>query len=177
MASRRIREFLLGAGVAFGFICHDPAVATQETAESSRMDAHYMAKPVIVRLDRRLAMAVIPATARLDLRMMRYETASRVARLAKESEFRHLFEGCQIGAEPPFGNLFGMPTFVDRDLADEECIAFIAGTHTDVFVIRYSDYARLVRPRILDIAAQPKCKTKRRPAECDGPMLDHVGVD
>jgi Ala-tRNA(Pro) deacylase len=177
MATRRIRDFLNGAGVDFRSIYHDRAFTTQDVAELSHVPGRYMAKTIIVQLDGRMVMAVVPATALLNLGKLIVQSGSHSARLAEESEFRNLFDGCQTGAVPPFGNLFGMPTFVDRRFEREEHIAFNAGTHTDVFVIRYSDYARLVRPLIVDIAGEINPRAERHQVQCDGPILHHAGAD
>jgi Aminoacyl-tRNA editing domain len=107
-----------------------------------------------MRLDGRLAIVVVPATSRVDLDKLRRATGAANVRLAEEAEFREEFDACQVGTVPPFGNLFGTETFVDHQLAREEHIAFNAGTHTDVFVVRFPDFVRLVQPRLIDVAAE-----------------------
>jgi Ala-tRNA(Pro) deacylase len=160
-----------------------------------------MAKTVVVVLDGRLAIVAVPATRLVDLDKLRRETGASDARLAEESEFKDQFEGCQVGTEPPFGVLFGLETLIDRELVAEENIAFSAGTHTDVYVLRTSDYIRLVRPRIIDVAiltgndasgekAKRSSKARRRAladefaeadeqlqAQCDCPITHHLGAD
>jgi Ala-tRNA(Pro) deacylase len=152
MATRRIRDFLCGNKVAFGLINHRCAYTAQEVAQRSRIPGHAMAKSVIVVLDGRLTIVAVPATRLVDLGKLRLETGASDARLAEESEFKDEFEGCQMGTVPPFGVLFGMETLVDRELVQEEHVAFNAGTHTDVYVVRTSDFLRVVRPRIVDVA-------------------------
>lgn len=105
-----------------------------------------MAKTVIVKIDGQLAMAVVSATKDVYIELLRRQTASLEVKLAHESEFADRFQGCQIGAAPPFGNLFGMETFLDRDLARSTEFAFPAGTHTDVIVMPTADYLRLAQP-------------------------------
>jgi Ala-tRNA(Pro) deacylase len=152
MATKRIRDFISGSKVSFGLINHRCAYTAQEVAETSRIPGRVLAKTVVVVLDGRLAIVAVPATRLVDLDKLRRETGASHVRLAEESEFRDAFEGCQVGTEPPFGNLFGMDTLVDRELVQEEHIAFNAGTHTDVYVVRTPDYIRLVGPRIIDTA-------------------------
>src|SRR5690606_21159845 len=105
---------------------------SQETAASAHVPGRELAKTVIVRLDGRLAMAVLPATERLDLELLRTETGAAEARLADEDEFRGRFSECELGAMPPFGNLFDMDVYVENALEDDERIAFNAGTHSEI---------------------------------------------
>jgi Ala-tRNA(Pro) deacylase len=177
MATRRIREFLNDGGVSFGTINHPRVFTTQEVAQASNVPGKYMAKSVVVRMDGRLAIAVVPATVRLDLNKLKVQSGARVVRLAEESEFRNQFEGCQTGAAPPFGNLFGMKTFLDRHLLNEGHIAFNAGTHTDIFMIRFSDYFRLVRPLVVDIAVDSNPRVEQHQMQCGCTMLHHAGSD
>ena len=69
--------------------------------------------------------------------------------LASEEEFKGRFPDCEVGAMPPFGNLYEMETFVDESLAEDPEIAFNAGTHTELIRMAFSDFRRLVKPRIL----------------------------
>ncbi len=155
MATRRIREFLIGNKIPYGSINHTCAYTAQEVAESSHVPGRCMAKVVVVWLDGKLAIVVVPATKVVDLAKLRRETGARDARLADEDDFRDRFSGCQVGTVPPFGNLFGLETIVDRQLTDGEQFAFNAGTHRDILVVQYADYSRLVKPRIVNVAAEP----------------------
>ena len=158
MATRRIREYLDGSGVRYLTVGHQPEYTAQEVAQSVRVPGRQMAKTVVVWVDDRLAMVVVPATKDVNLDLLRRETAARDVRLAEEAEFADRFNECQLGAVPPFGNLFGMETFLDRAMVNEEKIAFTAGTHTDVIVMRLVDYTRLVRPlpvRVATAVARP----------------------
>jgi len=155
MATRRIREYLAGCKIPFISITHCCAYTAQEIAESARVPGRYMAKVVVVWLDDQMAIVVVPATHVVDLIRLRRETGAEEARVAEEAEFRDRFIDCQIGTMPPFGNLFGIETLVDRRLSTARQFAFNAGTHRDVDVIDYADYARLARPRIVDVAVTP----------------------
>jgi Ala-tRNA(Pro) deacylase len=122
-----------------------------------------MAKTVIVWINNDLALAVIPASKKLNLDALRAESGIANVRLAKESEFANFFTSCQPGAVPPFGNLFGIRTFVDIGMALQDFLVFTAGTHTDVVSMRFSDYARLVKPLMVHIAVSPKSEPKPAP--------------
>jgi Ala-tRNA(Pro) deacylase len=152
MATRRIREYLDGNGARYVVIAHSPAYAAQEVAASAHVPGRSMAKVVVAVLDGRLALAVVPATRDVDFEALREATNSANARIADESEFADYFEGCKLGAIPPFGNLFGVETFVALSLARHPQIAFNAGTHTDVIVMNTEDYLRLAQPTLLHIA-------------------------
>lgn len=153
MATRRIREFLDGGDAEYVIISHSPAYTAQEVAESAHIPGRDVAKTVVVEIDGRLALAVVPATRHVDLYRLCAAAGAEEVRLADESDFADRFEGCQLGAVPPFGNLFGMETYVDRSLARERYIAFSAGSHTELIATRFGDYRRLARPKLVQIAA------------------------
>src|SRR5438552_19072024 len=98
-------------------------------------------------------MAVRPADHQVDLKKLRKSTG-KAASLDTEREFKSLFTDCALGAMPPFGNLYGVPTYVDKSLSQEEYIVFEAGTHTDAIKLRYRDYEKIVKPRIEDLAVK-----------------------
>jgi Ala-tRNA(Pro) deacylase len=155
MATRRIREFLDGSGVRYISISHSLAYTAQEIAESVHVPGDEMAKTVIVWIDNRLVMAVVPATKDVSVELLRRETGSQHVHLADEADFADRFLGCQLGTVPPFGILFGMETYIDRCMSRQEHIAFNAGTHTDVIVMRSDDYQRLATPFPVRIAVEP----------------------
>ncbi len=154
MATRRIKEFLEGNKVKYVLVSHSPAYSSQEVAASVHMPGKQLAKTVIVKLDGRLAMAVVPATRDVEMSHLRRASGVTFAELAATSDFVERFEGCQLGSMPPFGNLFGMETYVEKDLAKEEYIAFNAGTHTDAIIMPFVDYRRLAKPKLEQIATQ-----------------------
>ena len=160
MATRRIREFLDGNKVKYAMISHSPAFTAAEVAASAHIPGRDVAKTVIVNVDGALAMAVVSANREVDMLALRAAAGASFAGLADEAEFATRFEGCQLGAMPPFGNLFGMDTYVDRDLAKEEYIAFNAGTHTDVIAMKFGDYRRVAHPKVVRIGTTPAPTTE-----------------
>ena len=152
MSIRRIQEFLDGNHVRYAVICHSPAYTASEVAESVHIRGRTFAKVVIVAIDGRLALAVVPATCEVDLSSLQDLTGVHDVRLAGETEFADRFQGCKLGTVPPFGNLFGVDTYVDRSLMKEEYIAFNAGTHAEMLQMAYADFDRLVRPAVVSVA-------------------------
>ena len=159
MATRRIREFLDGNKVKYVVICHSPAYTAAEVAASAHIPGRDLAKTVIVDIDGTLAMAVVPASREVDMAVLRAAAGASRVGLAEEADFAHRFEGCKLGAMPPFGNVFGMDTYVDRDLAKEEYIAFNAGTHTDLIAMKFNDYRRVAHPKLARIATTQEAST------------------
>jgi Ala-tRNA(Pro) deacylase len=149
MPVRKLKEFLDRSGVKYVSITHSPAFTSQEVAESAHVKGRDFAKTVIVDLDGQLAMAVLPANRKIVLQDLRDVTGSDRARFASEEQFRELFPECEVGAMPPFGNLYGMEVFAADSLAQEAEIAFNAGSHTEVILLSYADFARLVKPHVL----------------------------
>jgi Ala-tRNA(Pro) deacylase len=149
MPANKVREFLDSRGVKYVSIRHSPAFTAAEVAQSAHVSGRDFAKTIVVHTESGMAMVVLPASRRIVLTDLREMLSAGHVRLASEAEFRDLFPDCEVGAMPPFGNLYGLPVYVAESLADEEEIAFNAGTHTDVIKMRYVDFEALVRPEVL----------------------------
>lgn len=147
----KLRRHLDDHGVRYETLTHPPAFTAQEIAALQHVKGRDFAKVVMAETAGGPVMVVLPATRRLDvLKLARVLRSDRPVRLAHEGEFAHLFAPCEPGAMPPFGNLFGVPVYVDRSLAAEETIVFQAGTHADTVRMRYADFAALVQPTVDD---------------------------
>jgi Ala-tRNA(Pro) deacylase len=147
-------EAYLGAnGVPFEVQRHPLAYTAHEVAASEHVLSTQMAKVVMVVADSVLAMLVVPSSCKVDQAATAATLDVQDVRLAAESEFQHSFPDCEVGAMPPFGNLYGIPVYVDRALADEETIVFNAGTHTETISLKYADFERLVKPVVGELTA------------------------
>lgn len=153
MPVERLRNFLDQNRIKYVVITHSPAYTASEIARSAHISGKQMAKTVMVKLDGRLAMAVLPASELVDLDLLADAAFAQRAEIAEEWEFRDLFPDCEIGGMPPFGNLYGLDVYVADSLAEDDEIAFNAGVYTELVQMDYPDYARLVKPRILRFGA------------------------
>ncbi|MEW6156394.1 MAG: YbaK/EbsC family protein [Verrucomicrobiota bacterium] len=149
MPAKKLKEFLDSNDVKYVSIIHSPAFTAQEIAASAHIPGKQLAKTVIVDLDGKKAMAVLPANRKVVLQDLRDVTGSDNVRFATEQEFKQLFPDCETGAMPPFGNLYGMDVYVAPALTEDEEIAFNAGTHTELIKMTYQDFEKLVHPRVL----------------------------
>jgi len=154
MPVQALKNFLDQNGVKYVVISHSPAFTAQEIAARAHIPGKELAKTVIVKIDDRLAMAVLPASQKVDLQELQQAIGSGRIEIAKEEAFRSRFPGCDLGAMPPFGNLYGMDVYVADNLVEDEEIAFNAGSFTELIKLAYSDFERLVRPRVLHFAAR-----------------------
>lgn len=152
MNPTRLHDYLHKQHVPFEIIPHARAITARETAAMAHVRDDMLAKTVMVKLDGRLTMAVLPATRRVHLERLRKLTGADSAELATEDEFRDRFPDCEIGAMPPFGNLYGMEVFVDEELALGDSIVFNDGTHTDLVRMPYDDFERLVDPIMANLS-------------------------
>jgi len=147
----KLQRYLDEHHVRYELLSHPPAFTAQEVAALQHVKGREFAKVVMAETRNGAVMVVLPATRRLDLLKLRAALKTdQPPRLAHEDEFAHLFAPCEPGAMPPFGNLFGVPVYVDRSLAADEAIVFQAGTHADTVRMRYADFARLVQPIVAD---------------------------
>jgi Ala-tRNA(Pro) deacylase len=153
MPSQKIKKFLDEEKVKYVSITHSPAYTAQEVAQSAHVPGRIMAKTVIVDMDGEMAMVVLPATRKIVLQDLREITGSDRLKLATEDAFRQKFPDCETGAMPPFGNLYGMEVYAAETLGESGEIAFNAGTHTEVIKMPYSDFERLVDPKVMSFTA------------------------
>ena len=150
MPASKMREFLDSRGVRYVSIKHSPAFTAQEVAASAHVSGRDFAKTVIVVVDGHMAMVVLPAGRRIVLSDLRELLEKPNLRLATEVEFREAFPDCEVGAMPPFGNLYDMPVYVASALAEQPEIAFNAGSHVEVVKMAFDDFVEAVRPIVLD---------------------------
>jgi len=148
MPNEKLKQFLDESQVKYVSINHSPAFTAQEIAASAHIPGKELAKTVIVDLDGRMAMAVLPASFQVDLEAVKDLAGAQEIRLATEEQFKNLFPGCEPGAMPPFGNLYDMPVFAAETLAEDDEIVFNAGSHTELVRLAYADFARLVEPKV-----------------------------
>jgi Ala-tRNA(Pro) deacylase len=150
----RMEEYLRENDVAFEVETHAQAFTMQEVAAALHVPGNQVAKVVIICADDRKVMLVLPAPYRMNIDLVRDMVGARKARLAKEEEFADLFPDCATGAMPPFGNLYGVPVYVDRSMGEEPDMVFRVGTHRETMKIAYEDFVRLGQPVVGDFAWQ-----------------------
>ena len=150
--NNRLREFLEKQKIPYQREVHRTAYTAQEVAAEEHIPGKIMAKTVVVKADNRFVLAVLPASVRTDLEKLKAGLGAQEVRLATEFEFTGLFPDCEVGAMPPFGNLYGISVYVDTSLAKDEEIVFNAGTHEDTIRMKYADFARVAQPQVLDFA-------------------------
>jgi Ala-tRNA(Pro) deacylase len=134
--SRQLIDCLNQNNVEYEILHHSEAVTAQRIAEAEHIKGRHHAKVVIMKAGDQHLMLVLPADHYVD----------------HENEFKSFFPDCVIGAMPPFGNLYGLPTYVDKSLSEQEYIVFEAGTHTDAIMMNYRDYENIVKPKVADLA-------------------------
>ncbi len=156
MAVKKLKEFLDENNVRYITVSHSPAYTAQEIAAKTHLPGKEIAKTVLVKVDGKLAMAVLPGSFKINFENLKKVLGSDNVRLADEHEFIDKFPDCEVGAMPPFGNLYGIDVFVANSLAEDEEIAFNACSHSQLIKMSYSDYEKLVNPIRLDFAFQSK---------------------
>jgi len=153
MPLSKLREFLDQHNVKYLVISHSVAYTAQGIAALTHTPGQELAKTVMVMVDGRLAMAVVPASYRVDLIKLKRHLRADSVELASEAEFRDQFSDCETGAMPPFGNLYGMDVFVDDSLASDKEIAFNAGSHRELVRMSFADFRDLVGPTLIPLTS------------------------
>ncbi len=151
--SARLKSYLDENKVPYTLMSHSPAYTAQAAAATLHVPGKELAKSVVITAGEQTALAVLPASFHVNLKKLG-ELLGKPARLSSEQEFISLFPDCELGAMPPFGQLYNLPVYVDRSLEADEEIVFNAGTHRDAMRMKYADFKRLAQPRVADFAAK-----------------------
>lgn len=151
MSSKKLAEYLTSNHVQYKMIPHSEAYTASETSQVAHVSPRNLAKTVIVRTPEKMIMVVVESDHQLDLKKLRKAIHESHLDIAKETEFTDEFPDCEMGAMPPFGNLYGMEVFVSDVLAKDDRIAFNAGSHTELFEISFEDFKKLTKPKIIQV--------------------------
>ncbi len=149
MLSTRLKEYLDSHQVKYATISHTPAYTAGEIAAEAHISGKELAKTVMVKLDGKLAMAVLPADRKIEFQLLKEATGAGQVELAHEQEFKDQFPDCEVGAMPPFGNLYDMDVYVEEALSWDDVIGFNAGTHSEIVKLAYKDFENLVHPKVV----------------------------
>jgi Ala-tRNA(Pro) deacylase len=156
MPSQRLMDYLDQHSIKYTTMRHSLAYTAQEIAAASHIPGKIFAKTVMINVKGKLAMAVLPASYKIDFDQLKKAIGCDSVRLAHEKEFLNLFPDCEVGAMPPFGNLYGMDVYVAQSIADETEIAFNSCTHSELLQMKYIDFEELVKPKVIKFSFQSK---------------------
>ena len=151
MPVEKLKQFLDSKKIKYVMISHSPAYTAQGIAATAHIPGKELAKSVMVKLDGEMAVAVVPAPRKVNFEQLKAASKASTAELATEQEFSNLFPDCEVGAMPPFGNLYGMDIYADDALAEDDEIAFNAGSHTELMRLAFGDFQRLAEPKMAKI--------------------------
>lgn len=147
-------DFLDKSGVKYEVTEHQPTFTAQNLAAVEHEPGKFVAKPVIIKADGKYVMCVLSASSKIDLKTLNNQLGTKSAELATEEEIAEIFKDCDVGAEPPFGNLYDLETVIDKDLEKDDHIMFQAGSHEKAIRMSMADYQKLVNPKVLKFSYQ-----------------------
>lgn len=148
----RVTEFLDESAVSYEVTKHIPTFTAQQMAAAEHEPGKYVAKPVIVKADGKYMMCVLAACSKIDLGALKKQLGAKHVELALEKEIGEIFNDCDLGAEPPFGNLYDLPVIMDKAMEKDDHIIFQAGSHEEAIRISMNDYRKLVKPKVLEFS-------------------------
>lgn len=154
MPLNRLTEYLDEHDKQYVVVTHSKAYTAPEVAASAHIPGKNMAKAIITKIDDDIKMVVLPSTHDVDFDQIKNTLKADEVKLASEDEFEDLFPDCELGAMPPFGNLYDMDTLVEKSLSEDEEIAFNAGTHKEAVKMAYEDFEELVSPEVMSIGVR-----------------------
>jgi len=149
---KKLKEYLERNQVSYEVGYHARVYTAQEVAASQHVPGKEMAKVVMVKANGKVVMLVLPASYQVDMKKLKGVLDSKKVGMIREDDFQELFPDCEIGAMPPFGNLYNLEVWVDQVLTEDDFIVFRAGSHVETLRIKYNDYARLVNPKVGDFS-------------------------
>jgi Ala-tRNA(Pro) deacylase len=149
---KKLKDYLEKNQVRYEVGYHERVYTSQEIAAAMHVPGKELTKVIMVKADGKMTMLVLPASYRVDTKKLKKVFQCKRLGIAKEKDFEELFPDCEIGAMPPFGNLYNLEVWVDQILTEDEFIVFQAGSHVETLRIKYSDYARLVSPKVGDFS-------------------------
>ncbi len=152
MPLSRLKSLLDDNKIPYTIITHPTAFTSAAVGALTHTPGREIAKTVIVDIDGVLAMCVVPASAHVDLRALRAKTGSNEVSVAPEHAFAHVFPDCEVGAMPPFGNLYGLTVYVDEIIAEDKEISFNCGNHRETMRLAYVDFEKVVKPEVMRIS-------------------------
>ena len=152
MSKIKLKKYLDENNIKYVTIRHSEAFTAEEIAQSAHIPGDVLAKTVIFEMDGKQAMAVVPSTYHVDFTLLEKATGAKRIALATEDSFKKKFPDCEVGAMPPFGNLYNMDVYVSKSLSNDEMIFFNAGTHRDLIGVKFIDFWNLVRPELLEFS-------------------------
>lgn len=152
MPIKKVKDYLDSNGIKYVTISHSPAYTAMEVAASAHVSGNELAKTVMVKVDGKMTMVVLPASYKIDFGLLKELTGTKKVELAEEDEFTAIFPNCEVGAMPPFGNLYKMEVYVAETLTKDTEIAFAAGFHNELIKLAYKDFENLVQPIVMKIS-------------------------
>jgi Ala-tRNA(Pro) deacylase len=161
MPVQRLKEFLDKNGIQYILISHSRAYTAAAIGAITHISGKVIAKTVMVKLDGKLAMVVVPGSRHVNLSAFKTTLGVNSALLVTEPEFAEVFPDCEVGAMPPFGVLYGLTVYVDETLTQDEEIAFNAGSHRELMRMRYKDFERLENPTVINVVKKTTAELER----------------
>ena len=147
-------SFLDEQGVRYRLSHHPTAYTSQELAQVEHVSGRNVIKPVVVKADGQFVLCALPASYKVDLSELRSQLRADEVKLADEQSLQTIFDGCELGAEPPIGRLWGLPTLMDESLTADDMVTFQAGTHSDSVTMTLAEYRRIAQPEIAHFGRQ-----------------------
>ena len=143
-----LQSYLDEMGINYRSSKHAEAFTAQDLAAAEHIPGRKVIKPVVVRADGEFVMCALPASHRVDLSELRQQLQCEEVQLADEGALQEIFADCELGAAPPIGRLYGLPTLMDESLFADDRVTFQAGTHSDAVTMTLADYRRVAQPEV-----------------------------
>jgi Ala-tRNA(Pro) deacylase len=141
--AKTVQWYLESNGVSYETLQHPYSRTSEETADVAFIWEDQLAKTVLLEDELGYMLAIVPASYRVDLKKLERQL-DRKLELASETELADVFPDCEMGALPPLGQAYGIPTIYDDRLRRLSCVYFEGGDHRDLVYIGGREFIDLL---------------------------------
>lgn len=156
MILKKLKEYLDDNNIKYYGISHSQAFTAEDISKTAHIPIRELAKTVMVKVDGKILMAIVPASDMVSFKKLKKILGAEKVELAEESDFNDIFPMCELGAMPPFGNLYNVDVLVASSLTEDKNIAFNAGSHRELIKMEYRDFEKLIKPKIMDFSIKKR---------------------
>jgi Ala-tRNA(Pro) deacylase len=149
----KLVEFLETHHLKYETIAHSETQTSLATVNWINCDAAQLAKIIVCEIDNyRTSLFLLPAAEVMDLKELKKNINAKKINILPETKLEEIFNDCEIGAQPTYGSLYNLPTFLPEHSDKNKDIYFNAGTHTDVLRVPYSEFDDVEQPYITNFS-------------------------
>lgn len=141
----KLANYLDEARVKYKLLEHKVIYTAHDLAATTKRKINEVAKVVLVKSEKGLALVVVPAGKYIDFKAAQKALKVKKLSIAKESDIAKYLK-TKVGLLHAFGNLYKIPTLIDRGFAKAKKFVSAAGSYTESVEVALRDFEKLAQP-------------------------------